>query len=100
MIELLSAIPAPFYVLIGTLFGGVMLKIVEGWYNRHHVVIDEKKDYRDEIKDLRDRLDKVEAEVDEWRSRYYANEHYINILRSLLLGSGVDPPERQKPVSQ
>lgn len=95
MLDVLASIPAGLYALIGTIFGGVGLKVIERWLNRHTVVIDERKDYRDEIADLRQRLDKVEEEVDEWRERYYANEDYINILRAYMYGKGLEPPPRK-----
>lgn len=82
------------FALIGTIFGGVGLKIVEKFLNKNVERVSERKDYRDEIKELRERLDKVESEVDTWRERYYHNEEEIQTLRAFMIGMGIDPPVR------
>lgn len=94
MMEFLKDIPPSLYALIGTIVGGVGLKLIEHWLNRDVQVIAERRDYRDEITELRDRLDKVEAEVDEWRDRYYHNEEEIHTLRAFIIGMGKEPPAR------
>ena len=95
LLEFLAAVPPAYLALIGTIFGGVGLKIIEKMLNRDNDYREDKKDYRDEIKELRDRLDKVEAEVDEWRERYYHNEEEIHTLRAFIIGMGSEPPERK-----
>lgn len=69
-------------VLLGTLFGGAGLKIVESWLSRnrdkdaHGTQI--REELRTEIVALRDQLQKsreeearLEAEIELWRSKYY-----------------------------
>lgn len=80
--------------MIGTIFGGAGLKAVEKYLNRDIEAINERKDYRDEIRELRDRLDKVEAEVDEWKAKYFHNEEEIVRLRATLIQQGIEVPPR------
>ena len=82
--------------LLSTFIGAGGLKLIEKWFNRHKFTVDEKRDYRTEIKELRERLDAVEEEVNEWRDRYYRNEEEINRLRTFIIGFGEEPPERNR----
>lgn len=71
-----------FIALVGTLFGGVGLKLVEKWLNSAKEKADAGTAIRDElrleIQSLRDQLNKseaeesrLEAELERWRNLYY-----------------------------
>lgn len=61
--------------LIGTLFGGVALKITEKALGRqkekNDIASELRKELRDEVTQLRDELRKVETELDQWKVKYY-----------------------------
>lgn len=69
-------------VLIGVLFGGAGLKVVESWLSRKKTEQDQGIQIRDELRKeivaLRDQLQaakeeeaRLEAEIELWRSKYY-----------------------------
>lgn len=62
--------------LIGALLGGSGLKFIEHWLSRPKVKDDAasafRNELREEVKNLREELRKTEAELDVWRSKYYA----------------------------
>lgn len=61
--------------LIGTVFGGVGLKIVDHYLSKNRVRIDDAARIRDELRieitSLREEVGKLEAERDRWRADYY-----------------------------
>jgi len=61
--------------LIGTVCGGMGLKVLESWLGRNKVKIDEattlRNELRQEIADLRAENRELEKEVDRWRMDYY-----------------------------
>lgn len=67
--------------LLGTVFGGAGLKIVEKILSKGRDRIDDARDLRIELRSdiasLRAELVKAETELDRWRDRYYAllDEH-------------------------
>lgn len=74
-----------------TIAGGIALKLVEKWLSRGAEKIDLKKDYREEIKDLSDRLDKEEEETVVWRQKYFTAEEDNHRLRVKMIKGGLDP---------
>jgi uncharacterized coiled-coil DUF342 family protein len=62
--------------LIGALLGGSGLKFIEYYLNRPKVKDDAattfRNELREEVKNLREELRKTEAELDNWRQKYYA----------------------------
>lgn len=73
---------AGFVALMGTIFGGAGLKIIESWLGRAKVKADQGAAIRDElrrdIEGLRKQLENGEIEqrrleglVEEWRAKYY-----------------------------
>lgn len=73
---------AGFVALMGTIFGGVGLKVVEQWLGRAKERATEatamREELRKEIDTLRAQLDKADAEeqrleglIEEWRGKYY-----------------------------
>lgn len=61
--------------LIGTLCGGIGLKLLEYWLGRSKVKIDEATKIRDELRRdmeaLRTENRQLELDVDKWRREYY-----------------------------
>lgn len=61
--------------LIGTVFGGAGLKIVEGFLSRGQDKVDTATELRDELRkesgDLRKEIKQVEKELDQWKERYF-----------------------------
>lgn len=65
----------PIIALIGTVLGGVGLKIVEHFLSKSKVRDDTasqlRGELRTEVESLRSEIQKVETEVDLWREKYY-----------------------------
>lgn len=89
----LGTIPAGAWALIGTLMGGVGLKVVEHWLNRSTDKLAVRRDFRDEIKDLLTRMDTLEAEVTTWKDKYYKGQEDILILKAMIIGAKIDIPD-------
>jgi HAMP domain-containing protein len=62
--------------LIGTIFGGAGLKIIESWLSKSARKTDDAKEIRDELRltitELRTEISELEKSVDRWRTDYYA----------------------------
>lgn len=88
---------AGFVALVGTIFGGAGLKVIESWLGRAKERATEAQAMREElykqITDLRTQLDKAEAEelrleglIDEWRSKYYdLRDEKTNVVTELTI---------------
>lgn len=79
--------------LIGTVFGGAGLKIIESVLSRGQGKIDTATQLRDELRKestaLRDEMKSVEKELDQWKERYYLlMQEYLEIKAHM---SAVDP---------
>lgn len=65
----------PVIALIGTVLGGVGLKVVEHLLGRRKLRDDTatqlRGELRTEVESLRNEIQKVELEVDQWREKYY-----------------------------
>lgn len=74
MIEAILGNPA-LLALIGTIFGGAGLKLVEGLLNKSKTQTDVaaqiRAELRTDVQALRDEIRKVETELDEWKTKYY-----------------------------
>jgi uncharacterized coiled-coil DUF342 family protein len=61
--------------LIGTLCGGIGLKVLEHWLGKSQIKIDEAAKLRDELRiqitAQGERIKALEEEVDEWREKAY-----------------------------
>jgi len=72
--ESLFSEPA-FLALVGTIFGGAGLKMVESFLNRSKTQTDVaaqiRSELRTDVQALRDEIRKVEQELDMWKSKYY-----------------------------
>ena len=64
-----------FLALVGTIFGGAGLKIIESLLNRSKTQTDIaaqiRSELRTDVQGLREEIRKVEAELDEWKKKYY-----------------------------
>jgi hypothetical protein len=77
---------------IFTALGAILLRVTEKVLGAKAERQSEVKDYRDNIKELQERLDKVEEEVTLWRNRYYASQVDITRLTQALIKAGIDVP--------
>lgn len=61
--------------LIGTIFGGAGLKIIESWLTRSKERKDDARELRDELRIQinvqNERIAELEKEADDWQSKYY-----------------------------
>lgn len=83
--------------LIGTLCGGLGLKILEHWLGKSKAKMDEasklREELRIEITALREEIKALETEVDKWRMHYFdlrdenskLNTEYLITLEKLRL---------------
>lgn len=76
--------------LIGTLFGGVVLKLTEHWLGRTKTAADDAKSMREELRSQitsqKEEIKSLEDEVNEWRSKYYdLRDSYIRVQTELTI---------------
>lgn len=90
-----ASIPAGAWAIIGTAMGTIGLKLVEWNLSKQSRHLSERQSLYVEISDLRNRLDKVEEEVDRWRDRYYREHEHADVLRAFLISLGETPPDRK-----
>lgn len=61
--------------LIGAILGGSGLKLIEWWLSRSKEKDNSAKEFRQELRtdltEVKRELDRVEAELDAWRDKYY-----------------------------
>lgn len=93
LIDFLVANPAVL-AAVCTLIGGVVLKVLEKTLGRHAEQRTDRQDYRSEIKELNERVDKCEEEIRLWRNRYYAEQEEVALLRTVLINNNITPPVR------
>lgn len=76
-------------VLIGTLCGGIGLKVVEHWLGKSKIKIDEASQIRDELRlqlaAQKEEIRELEAEVMRWRSQYYDLRDQFTTLNTQYL---------------
>ena len=69
------ALDPAWIALIGTLCGGIGLKMAEHWLGRNKVKVDDAARLRDELRleitAQREEIKSLEADVDKWRKEYY-----------------------------
>lgn len=93
LIDFLNSVPSAVWAAAWTLLGAVILKVVDNWLSKAQESRLQNKDFRETINDLRERLDKVEEEVTEWRTKYYAAQEEIASLRLSLIRAGISVPQ-------
>lgn len=84
------AIDPAWIALIGTVCGGVGLKVAEHWLGRNKVKTDEAAQIRDELRleitALREEVKQLEADADKWKKEYFGMyEKYINQASDLKI---------------
>lgn len=83
--------------LIGTIMGGVGLKITEAWLSKGRVKVDEATGIRDELRQelisIRAENKLLEAEVDRWKKDYYDKLQENMLLKTHMITHGLDPPK-------
>ena len=78
---------------ICTIIGGILLKVVEKWLSKQAEQRNQRKDYREEIKELNERIDALEEDITQWRNRAFTAEEQVALLRIMLIKHGAEPPE-------
>lgn len=76
--------------LIGTLCGGVGLKVTEHWLGRSKIKIDDASKIRDELRleiaAQREEIKALEEEAAKWREEYYdLRDKYVEIQTQLTI---------------
>lgn len=84
------ALDPAWIALIGTLCGGVGLKLAEHWLGRNKVRTDDAARIRDELRleitTQREEIRQLEADGNKWREEYFnLKEKYINLQTELTL---------------
>lgn len=84
------AIDPAWIALIGTVCGGVGLKVAEHWLGRNKVKNDDAAMIRDELRleinAQRDEIRLLETDVDKWREEYYnLRDKYTELQTQLTL---------------
>lgn len=71
----MMAVDPAWIALIGTLAGGIGLKVAEHWLGRSQVKVDEASKIRNELRleivAQREEIRLLEGEVSKWRENYY-----------------------------
>lgn len=76
--------------LVGTIMGGVGLKVAEHWLGRKKVKVDDAARLRDELRmeitTQKEEIRQLEAEVEKWRKEYYdLFQKYMSLETDLKL---------------
>lgn len=76
--------------LIGTIFGGVGLKMAEHWLGKNKIKTDDAAKIRDELRlqitAQKEEIKDLEDQVEKWRSDYYAlRDKYVQLQTELTL---------------
>ena len=84
------ALDPAWIALIGTVCGGVGLKLTEHWLGRNKVKVDDAARIRDELRSeiatQREEIRQLETDVDKWRSEYYdLRDKYMALQTELTL---------------
>lgn len=88
--EVLSGLDPAWIALIGTLFGGVALKVTDHWLSKAKNSSDDAKQIREELRSQitsqKEEINTLEDEVNEWRSKYYdLRDSYIKVQTELQI---------------
>lgn len=86
----LAHVDPAWIALVGTLFGGVVLKVTEHWLGSAKAQSDDAKQIREELRSQitsqKDEIKSLEDEVNEWRSKYYdLRDSYIKVQTELTI---------------
>jgi len=93
-----------YLALIGAVLGGSGLKVIEHFLNKNKDKTDVAKDFRQELRgdlvDAKKDLDRVEDELDRWKSKYYVLLNEAMYLGQQLRNAGFllkDNPNYHQP---
>lgn len=86
----LPAIDPAWIALIGTLMGGLGLKVTEHWLGKNKTNSDDARAIREELRSQitsqKEEIKQLEDDVNEWRSKYYdLRDSYVKIQTELTL---------------
>lgn len=86
----MPALDPAWIALIGTLCGGIGLKMMEHWLGKSKVKIDEasklREELRIEITAGREEIKDLEKQVDEWREKFYSlRDKYAELNTQYLI---------------
>lgn len=88
--------PAVVVALVGTIMGGVGLKLVEWFLGRNKIKVDDattiRNELRLEIMALRKENSELEADVVKWREKYFQNYELLIKTQTHFIIHGLDPP--------
>lgn len=100
LLEFITSIPGPWLALIGTVFGGGGLKVIEYLLNRGKVKEDIatqlRNELREDLRELQKRVDELEAENDKWRARAFKAEEEVAVRNALIASHGCMSPDSSK----
>lgn len=91
LVFFMATLPTGVQITIWTAVGAVALKAAEHYFDKHTETVNDRKDYREEIKELRERVDKLEKDVEDWRTKFYAEQERVASLRNQMIKSNVIP---------
>jgi predicted nuclease with TOPRIM domain len=92
--SLMEDYATPLIALVGTIFGGVGLKVVERWLNRAKDKSDAAKEIRDELRsdmatyraeilELKKETEKLDEQVILWQEKYFELRDKYSTLKAL-----------------
>lgn len=86
--------------LIGTVMGGVGLKVAESWLGKNRVKITDAQQIRDELRlelvTLRAENKQLNSDVDKWQREYYDLREKVIQYRTHMVVHGLDPPDEEQ----
>lgn len=87
-----------FWALLGTLFGGTVLAVVNKLLSRNKEKFDLASAIRNEIRkdnvDYRKEIDELNRRIESWQKKYYELEMELAKMKKILIQNGVDYPPR------
>jgi hypothetical protein len=92
MTDFINSVPAAMWVVLNTIIGTLLLKGLEKYLNRNVDRREVSRDYRAEIKELQDRLDALDDELEKARKKSFALEEDVAKLRRFIIEQGHTPP--------
>lgn len=92
LLDYLSTNPAV-VAAIFTIVGALILKGIDSVMSRRSNKRDDRKEFREEWNELLERIDKLEAEIDAWRDKYYRGQEEILTLKAMIIGAGIKTPD-------
>lgn len=98
LIEYLTANPAVL-AAVCTVAGALVLKTLEHFLNRDNGKRADRKEFREEWNELLGRIDRLEAEVDAWRDKYYRGQEEILTLKAMIIGAGIKIPDDVRSIT-